>query len=225
MPSRKVSVSTANTPGGFGLPSPNVARATGRRRETGESFPFPQNNVSSPGGFGRDEQRAASPPPSLQRRRTDLKDVVRADDKEGEEKSTSTPFNTLKRHPTGPLSAGFNAPSSPWSAGPQSAGLSPMGSFGNFGMGGAAGQQGTTADKRPGLGGGRAESRFKNLLNKDSTEDVGVQRTLERKASISSLSRVNENESWRAQDRPDPAHDTLDEAEEDMLFMNGTRRS
>lgn len=214
LPGRKVSVSTANTPGGFGLPSPSVARGAGRRRETSESFPFPQNNVSSPGGFNRDEQRAASPPPSLQRRRTDLKDVSREDEKEGEEKSASTPFNPLKRHPTGPLSAGLNAPSSPWSTGAQSAGMSPMGSFGNFGMGGNVGQQGTATDKRPGLGGGRPESRFKNLLNKESSEDIG-QRTLERKTSISSLSRVIENESWRAQDRPDIS-DTLDEAEEDM---------
>ncbi|KAF2162079.1 hypothetical protein M409DRAFT_69310 [Zasmidium cellare ATCC 36951] len=215
LPGRKVSISTATTPGGFGLPSPNVARGGGRRRETSESYPFPQNTVASPGGFNRDEQRAASPPPSLQRRRTDLKDANRSDEKEGEEKA-STPFGTLKRHPTGPLSAGFNAPSSPWgSTAPQSAGLSPMGSFGNFGLGGTAAQAGAASDKRPGLGSGRSESRFKNLLSKDSGEEIG-QRTLERKTSISSLSRVNENESWRAQDRTDPVNDILDEADEDM---------
>lgn len=215
LPGRKVSISTATTPGGFGLPSPNVARGGGRRRETSESYPFPQNNVTSPGGFNREEQRAASPPPSLQRRRTDLKDAGRSDEKEGEEKA-SNPFGSLKRHPTGPVSAGFNAPSSPWSnPTPQSVGLSPMGSFGNFGMAGSAAQPGAATDKRPGLGSGRSESRFKNLLSKDSGEEIG-QKTLERKTSISSLSRVNENESWRAQDRADPVNDTLDEAEEDM---------
>lgn len=84
-----------------------------------------------------------------------------------------------------------------------------MGSFGNFGLGG---QTGASGDKRPGLGGGRAESRFKNLLSKDSTEDFGSP-TVTRKASVSSLSKVGEHESWR------PQHDRADvtESGEDML--------
>ena len=128
---------------------------------------------------------------------------------DGDDQSASTPFGTLKRHPTGPLSAGFGTPSSPWSNAPQSAGLSPMGSFGNFGLG----SQSSQSDKRPGLGSGRAESRFKNLLNKDSSEDVGT-RSVERKASMSSLSRVNENESWRPQQPQDFGDAPLDEMEE-----------
>lgn len=67
-----------------------------------------------------------------------------------------------------------------------------MGSFGNFGLG----QQGGQSDKRPGLGSGRAESRFKNLLNKDSGDESSG-RTVERKSSMSSLSKVGENETWR----------------------------
>ena len=84
-----------------------------------------------------------------------------------------------------------------------------MGSFGNFGLGG---QQAPSSDKRPGLGSGRLESRFKNLLNKDSSEDVSSP-TVQRKSSMSSLSRVNENESWRPQeDAPAP----LPEADEEL---------
>lgn len=203
---RKVSISGTSgaTPGAFGLPSPSVARGAPRRRETSESYPFPQNNVSSPGGFNRDEGRAPSPPPSLLRRRTDLN---KNEDKDGEDRGGS-----LKRNPTGPLTAGFNAPSSPWGAGPQSAGLSPMGSFGNYGLGSAAGQPGTPGEKRPGIGSGRAESRFKNVLSKDGADDASS-KTIERKPSISSLTRVNENESWRPQE---PANEALDEADEGL---------
>lgn len=213
LPGRKPSISnSATTPGGFGLPSPSVARGGGRsRREASESYPFPQN-VSSPGGFNQQhDQRTASPPAAL-RRRTDMKDQ-KSDDVPADDKPASNPFGSLRRNPTGgPLSAGFNAPSSPWgTSGPQSAGLSPMGSFGNFGLGNTP-QQATSGDKRPGLS-GRAESRFKNVMNKEG--DDGAHRPLERKASVSSLSRVNENESWR-QERPEPTNDTLDEAEEDI---------
>ena len=143
------------------------------------------------------------------RRRTDLKDGKSDDrDRDGDEKSATTPFGTLKRTGTGPLSAGFGAPASPWSNAPQSAGMSPMGSFGNFGLGG---QQGTPVDKRAGLGSGRLESRFKNVLNKEGSEDVPSP-TVQRKGSMSSLSRVNENESWRPQDDVNAA---LAEAEEE----------
>ncbi|CAK3811024.1 GYF domain-containing mpd2 [Lecanosticta acicola] len=214
LPGRKSSISNSvTTPGGFGLPSPSVARGGRGRREASESYPFPQNNVSSPGGFNQHEQRTASPPASLLRRRTDIKDNSRTDD--GDDKPSSSAFGTLKRNPTGPLSAGFNAPSTPWStAGPQSAGLPPMGSFGNFGLPGNASQQAVSGDKRPGLGSGRSESRFKNVLNKESSDD-GAHRSLERKTSISSLGRVNENDSWR-QERPEPTNATLEEAEEDL---------
>lgn len=141
-----------------------------------------------------------------------MKDLAKPDD--GEDKSTPAPFGSLKRHPTGPMSAGLAGPSSPWSTGPQSAGLSPMGSFGNFGLSSGAGHPGTPSDKRSGLGSGRPESRFKNVLGKDGGEEAG-QRTVERQVSMSGLSRVNENESWRPQDRQDPGNATLNEAEED----------
>lgn len=211
VPGRKVSISNNNgTPGGYGLPSPSVPRGLGRRRETSESYPFPTNSVASPSA-NRDEQRAPSPPPALLRRRTDLKDGGRGD--EDEDKSASTPFGTLKRNPTQPLSVGLGAPSSPWSNAPQSAGFSPMGSFGNFGMGG--GQQTTPNDKRAGLGSGRAESRFKNVLSKDSSDDVAGSPSVQRKTSMSSLARVNENESWRPQD-------ALRETEEDPARPSGS---
>ena len=221
LPGRKISVSGGSS--GFGLPSPTTTRRPGQRRETSESYPFP-NPLASP-TYNREEQRAASPPPSLLRRRTDLKDAQKEDrDKDAEEK----PFGSLRRNPTvggGPLSAGFGAPSSPWAqnvAPPQSAGFTPMGSFGNFGLGGNAGQQGTptSADKRPGLGAGRAESRFKNLLQKDSNEDLGARSGLERKTSISSLSKVNENESWRPQGLQDLGQAPLEE--EDVEIPAGS---
>ncbi|KAK3075372.1 kinesin-like protein [Teratosphaeriaceae sp. CCFEE 6253] len=203
---RKTSIS-AGTPGGYGLPSPSATRTFGRRRETGESYPFPSNPLASP---TREDQRAPSPPPSLMRRRTDLKDSKPDDhERDADEKAASTPFGTLKRNPTGPLSAGFGAPSSPWSAAPQGASMSPMGSFGNFGLGGPSGTP--TTDKRPALGSGRVESRFKNVLNKDGHEDVPSP-TVQRKGSMSNLPRVNENESWRPQDDVNAA---LAEAEEE----------
>lgn len=86
-----------------------------------------------------------------------------------------------------------------------------MGSFGNFGLG----QQSAQSEKRPGLGTGRSESRFKNLLNKDSGEDT-TSRSVERKTSMSGLPRVNENESWRPQQPQDLGTAPLDEDEEDL---------
>ncbi|KJY01607.1 gyf domain-containing protein [Zymoseptoria brevis] len=204
----KLSISNnAASPGGYGLPSPSLTRGAGRRRETSESYPFPQN-VSSPGGFGRDDTRAQSPPASLLRRRTDIKDAGKTEGSESEDKSTN-PFGSIKRNPNGPLSAGFAAPTSPWSAGPQSAGMSPMGSFVSFGLGSGAGQLPGSAEKSRALGSGRAESRFKNVLSKDGGEESS-QRTLESKASMTGLSRVNENESWQPQGRGGPSESAED---------------
>lgn len=199
----------SNAPGGYGPLSPTSARAPGRRRETSESFQFPPNPLSSPtGAYSREEQRAASPPPSLQRRRTDLKDSTKLSerDSDADDKAPLNPFGSLKRNPTGPLTSGFGAPSSPWANAPTSAGLSPMGSFGSFGMN----QQSAQAEKRPALGSGRAESRFKNLLSKDANEE-SASRSVERKTSMSSLSRVVENESWRPQQSQDAPPDEMDE--------------
>lgn len=85
-----------------------------------------------------------------------------------------------------------------------------MGSFGNFGIG-----QSSQAEKRPGLGSGRAESRFKNLLSKDSGDESGS-RVGERKSSLSGSMRPSESDSWRPQQSFDPANATLEEAEEDL---------
>ncbi|KAK5112256.1 hypothetical protein LTR62_004417 [Meristemomyces frigidus] len=212
MPGRKTSLSgAANTPGGYGLPSPGAGRGFGRRRETSDSYPFPNNPLASPSAM-RDDQRAPSPPPALQRRRTDLREGGKSHDfDKDEDKSASTPFGTLKRTGTGPPNTGFGQPSSPWIAGPQSASLSPMGSFGNFGLGG---QQ---SEKRVAAGSGRAESRFKNLLSKDSNEELASP-TVQRKSSMSSLSRVNENESWRP--LGDPAA-TVAETDEELANSAG----
>lgn len=50
-----------------------------------------------------------------------------------------------------------------------------MGAFGSFSLA-SSGQQAaaSTAEKRPGFGSVRGESRFKGLLSKDSSEDVGL---------------------------------------------------
>lgn len=96
-----------------------------------------------------------------------------------------------------------------------------MGSFGNIGLGGGPALQASQTEKRSGLGSGRAESRFKSLLQKDSNEDIGG-RSVERRTSISSLPRVNENDSWRPQDRQDLAGLPLDEADEDAPLPSGS---
>lgn len=199
------------------MPSPTASRAPGRRREASESYPFPSSNtLASPTtGFNREDQRAASPPPALQRRRTDLKDAGKAEEvqKDGGDKSATTPFGTLKRQTTGPM-GGFGAPASPWTAGTPTGSFSPMGSaFGNFNL---ANQQGTPgAEKRAGVSGGRQESRFKGLLNKDSNEDMGGTRSLKEKGSVSSLGKVSENDPWRQPERQDLSRAPLEEAEED----------
>lgn len=173
-PLRKISISQGvNSPGGYGLNSPSTTRPGARRRETQDAYPFPANTIASP-SIGR----AASPPPALTRRRTDFKDAgpgSKAEDSEAEEAADTsrTPFGTLKRTATaGPMSAGIGGPSSPWASTPQatSAGFSPMGAFGNFAIGSNAATAGTPVDKRPGLGAGRAESRFKGLMSKDGDD-------------------------------------------------------
>nr|OQO20332.1 hypothetical protein B0A51_13018 [Rachicladosporium sp. CCFEE 5018] len=196
---RKISIShNVSTPGGFALPSPSASRVPGRRRETGDSYPFPDSAT---------KDRPASPPPSLLRRRTDIFDKGDTRDDASDSKAATTPFSGMKRQSTGPLSAGFGAAPSPWSNTPQSAGFAPMGSFGNFGMGGS-GSQGTPTEKRA------KESRFKGLLSKESNEDIGG-RSLDRKQSISGLSRVNEKESWRPTERAEPVPASLDEVGEE----------
>ncbi|KAF2479480.1 hypothetical protein BDY17DRAFT_39533 [Neohortaea acidophila] len=220
---RKASMSgQATAPGAYGPLSPSTTRGSGRRRETNEFSQYPANPLSPSGtGFNREEPRAPSPPPSLVRRRTDKADTRDAPksserDSEGQNKSSQGPFASMKRTTTNPLSTAFGAPSSPWSNTPQSATMSPMGSFGNFGLG----QTATSGDKRPSLAtGGRAESRFKNVLNKDATED-DTPKPVERKTSMSNLSRVDENGSWRSQQTQDLTSSALDEGDEDLPSGN-----
>lgn len=194
--SRKVSISHVNTPGGFGLNSPTTTRPGARRRETQDAYPFPNSpSVKT----SRDEPRTTSPPPALTRRRTDFKDTptkTESSEEKPPEEATDTartPFGTLKRAPTGPLSAGPGAPASPWTTTSQSGGFSPMGAFGNFAIGSNPASTGTPTDKRPGLAGGRAESRFKGLMSKETADDG---RFLKEKASLSNLGASG----WRPQE-------------------------
>ncbi|KAL8702709.1 MAG: hypothetical protein Q9201_004130, partial [Fulgogasparrea decipioides] len=141
------------------------------------------------------EDNAANPPPSLLRRRTDLKEKLygSASEEKGEGKLAdgNVPFGGLKRTATGPVSSSFNASSSLWSAAPQSAGFSPMGAFGNFSLGASTGQPPTPSDRKPTYGSLRGESRFKGLMNADSSEDMSSK--VKEKASISSLERLAES--------------------------------
>ncbi|GIZ36935.1 hypothetical protein CKM354_000040000 [Cercospora kikuchii] len=213
---RKISISTgATTPGGFGPMSPSVARGAGRRRETSESYPFPQN-VSSPGGFN--EHRAPSPPSALTRRRTE-QNLNKAEDKDADDKPAASQYGSVRRNPIAPLSAGLQGSSSPspWSTGPgpQGAGLAPMGSFGSFGVSSSTAQQAAPGSKGGAGLGGRSESRFKNLLSKDGGDDGGA-KSVEPKPSIPGLGRVNENESWRAANRGEHADDSQEQNDDDL---------
>ena len=154
-----------------------------RRRDTSESLQS-SNLLASPSDnnrLSRDETQGPAPPPSLLRRRTDLKDGtlgaglgerLKDGGKQEGVLDIGSPFGSLKRTNTGPLSAGIASTSSPWSTGPQSAGFSPMGAFGNFSLGGISGQPTTPGEKKAAYGSLRGESRFKGLMSKESAEDI-----------------------------------------------------
>lgn len=180
------------------------ARPGARRRESGGDLL--QNPLASPTGtnrFSRDEPSVSSPPSSLLRRKTDLKEnygpSLEDRDKEanGPSVATASPFGSLKRTSTQPVSAGINGPSSPWSGAPPSAGFSPMGAFGNFTIGRGSAQT-PTADK-PGFGSVRGQSRFVDLMGARSSEEQTSK--VKEKASANSLERLTEsaNESTQAQ--------------------------
>ncbi|KAL9114434.1 MAG: hypothetical protein Q9227_001515 [Pyrenula ochraceoflavens] len=194
--SRKLSINQSQLNSFHGA-SPGSGKPGPRRRETGESIAG-ANPLSPTGGgrFFRDEPMA-TPPASLLRRKTDFKenssDSKAEQDTPPRESSaeTGTPFGgSLRRTTTGPLSAGVNAPSSPWSTGPQSAGLSAMGTFGNFSLGSNAPNV-DSAEKRTGYGSLR-ESRFKSIIQKTSTEDLSP--SVKEKSSFGALGRVPETE-------------------------------
>ena len=146
-----------------------------RRRETSDSISSP-NAIASPMSFNRasrDDGPSATPSSSLLRRRTDLKEGSTFGDKPRTENNLdiSSPFGSLKRTTTGPMSAGINGPSSPWSStAPQSAGY---GAFGSFSLEGNSGQPSTPSERKVGFGSLRGESRFlKGLMNREGSDDL-----------------------------------------------------
>ena len=182
------------------------ARPGTRRRESGGDLL--QNPLASPNGnnrFLREESSISSPPLSLLRRKTDLKETFGPSledsnkDNGGPSIPTASPFGSLKRTSTQPVSAGINGPSSPWSGAPPSAGFSPMGGFGNFAIGGGSAQTPIADEKKPGFGSVRGQSRFKGLMSAGGSEDKGLK--VKEKASVNSLERLAEstNEPTQAQ--------------------------
>ncbi|KAG0652772.1 GYF domain-containing mpd2 [Hyphodiscus hymeniophilus] len=156
---RKTSISHAQN-SSFGLASPASSRpATARRQATSDSI----TGVGSPAGTGRFFSNEASP--FLTRRPTDLKD---ASDDRAEETKNNSSFGALMRSNT----AG-NGPASPWGAAPPSATMSPMGNFGSFAIPGSSTNQ-PSGDKRPAYGTVRGESRFAQLMPKESSEDTST---------------------------------------------------
>jgi PERQ amino acid-rich with GYF domain-containing protein len=154
--------------------------------------------------FFREEPNTTTPPPSLLRRKTDLRDTA-SNTKPTEDKEKpkdfaeiSSPFGSLKRSATNPVVSGLAGPPSPWTSASQTTNIAPMGAFGSFSIGASNPQPTTsTTEKRPGFGSVRGESRFKGLLSKDSSEDVGMlakDRGLPRE-----IDRLTEDEGSRSQ--------------------------
>ncbi|XHG02083.1 hypothetical protein AWENTII_005445 [Aspergillus wentii] len=190
---RKASVSQGHM-NNYNTSSPNAARPGPRRRETGDSVGNSMSPTTSGSRFFRDETNTSTPPPSLLRRKTDFRDTAtKLDDKDKEGPGESaSPFGSLKRSSTNPLSAGVSGPSSPWGAtASHNANFSPMGAFGAFSMGSNNAPTPTT-EKKPGFGSLRGESRLKGLFSKDSSEDIAG--SIKEKASLSNLERLTENE-------------------------------
>lgn len=183
--------------------SPGSARPGPRRRETGDSTGNPMSPTPGSGSrFFRDEPNTSTPPPSLLRRKTDFRDtgsrLEEKDSKDGSE--AASPFGSLKRSSTNPLSAGLSGPSSPWASASQSANFSPMGAFGAFSLGPNSASQTPTTEKKPGFGSLRGESRLKGLFSKDSSEDIGA--SIKEKPSFSNLERLPEGEGSKASQSP-----------------------
>ena len=200
---RKSSISLMQNTGaahGTGLQS---SRPGPRRRETSDSLPY-GNPLASPAAVNRasrDEPPISTPPPSLTRRRTDLKDIGfgqgsgdrSADNEKSDSMETSSPFGSVKRTATGSLSGSLNGPASPWSTAPQSAGFPSTGAFGSFSLGGGSAQQPPTPGERKlGFGSLRGESRFKGLMSKGSSEDMFSRN--KDKASIANMEKLTETD-------------------------------
>lgn len=200
---RKTSASISqNHIGSLSTVTPGAGRPGLRRRETSDSYSA--NNPLSPTGGGRflrDEPSAATPPASLLRRKTDFRES--SNDVRGEQndkdatppdgrEETRSPFGGLQRSNTGPLTAGLNVPSSPWAAGPPSAGFGSMGTFGSFAIGPSSAPPNDYPEQRSGFGSMRGESRFKGLLSKTSSEDMSP--VVQEKSSAGNLGRLSEVE-------------------------------
>ncbi|KAH8705162.1 hypothetical protein BGW36DRAFT_366987 [Talaromyces proteolyticus] len=195
---RKSSVSHTNT---FNTSSPSSGRPPVRRRETQDSTGNPMSPTSGY-RFFREEPNTTTPPPSLLRRKTDIRDsisTIKPEDKDRikdapgrEVADVSSPFGSLKRSTTNPVGVGLVGASSAWPSASQNANLTPMGAFGSFSLGATNSQPSSATEKRPGYGSLRGESRFKGLLSKDSSEDVGT--LAKDKGLQKGLDRLTENE-------------------------------
>ncbi|PGH06227.1 hypothetical protein AJ80_08196 [Polytolypa hystricis UAMH7299] len=199
---RKTSVSHSQSHlNSFNTSSPGSTRPGPRRRGTGDSI----GNTMSPTAnsrFFRDESTTSTPPPSLLRRKTDFRDSsseLKAEEKDKEPAARDTfdlasPFGSLKRSVTNPVVSGTGngSASSPWpTTSSHGSSFAPMGSFGSFSLGPMSAQS-PTADKKASFGSLRGESRFKSLLSKDSSEDIGA--IAKEKPPVTSLDRLPENE-------------------------------
>ena len=177
--------------------SPSTRPGARRRESGGDILQNPLNSPTSTNRYSREETSISSPPSALHRRRTDLKDKSgpsledRDKDASGPNVTTASPFGSLRRTSTQPLSAGINGPSSPWSGAPPSAGFSPMGTFGNFAIGSGSAQTPTADEKKPGFGSVRGQSRFKDLMGARSSEETASK--VKEKASVNSLERLTES--------------------------------
>ncbi|EER41770.1 conserved hypothetical protein [Histoplasma capsulatum H143] len=197
-PPRKGSVSHSQSHlGSFNTSSPGSARTAPRRRGTGDSSANPMSPTAT-SRFFRDETNVSSPPPSLLRRKTDFREAEPKSDEKDKENNgrdagleLSSPFGTLKRSATGPVGSIPSSSVSPWPSSSHSSAFSPMGAFGSFSLGPISSNTGTN-DKKPGFSGLRGESRFKGLLSKDSSDDVGS--SMKEKPSLSGLDRLSEVE-------------------------------
>ncbi|KAL2811065.1 hypothetical protein BJX63DRAFT_296572 [Aspergillus granulosus] len=205
-PGRRTSVSyTQGNPTPYNTSSPSSVRPGPRRRETGDSATNPMSPTAGGSRFFRDEPNTATPPPSLLRRKTDFRDstsVSKWEEKEKESQGRETaeapsPFGSLKRSSTNPV--GLPGATSPWPPASQSANFSPMGAFGAFSLGTGSAAQAPTAEKRPGYGSLRGESRLKGLFSKDSMEDIP---SIKEKTPLSNLERLGESEAEKRSQSP-----------------------
>ncbi|KAJ5603608.1 hypothetical protein N7537_006564 [Penicillium hordei] len=174
--------------------SPTAGRPGPRRRETGESIGNPMSPTGSNSRFFRDEANTATPPPALLRRKTDFREPnpkVEEKAKDSREDPAS-PFGSLKRSSTNPINTGVSGPNSPWGSASHNANFSPMGAFGAFSLGSGSASGTPTAEKKPGYGSLRGESRFKGLLSKDSSEDIAGSA---KEKPMGNLERLAENDS------------------------------